>query len=291
MAEKICEAWEAHFQFPLTHVILQKDRIKELLDSVRKDNYTSTTETSNDPQHVLETYTTMACLICHAICCQTHGDYNNRPVASLDDSDEDVSNKDEYYNNHEPLIMLYDDIVRKHDRRVSLEIPTTAKSPTPCSRECYLKREHEAEVVKLPDKDRGLLESLLVSKLRHANHSCDIAFVIDQPCWQVYNIMLQVAPRNPEPEPSGPVKRLDWYDNKRKTLKWDWLDLTTAHLHQLRRQANPVSLSNPLTPAFPFSIIFKLQTLTATVCPSWTLPAKLPLLPGKPSLRELLWLF
>jgi len=48
----------------------------------------------------------------------------------------------------------------------------------------------------------------------------------------------EVLPRD---SPLRRSKAIDWYDNKRKVLRGDWQELTTAHLHQERIQANPVS--------------------------------------------------
>jgi hypothetical protein len=77
------------------------------------------------------------------------------------------------------------------------------------------------------------------------DQSCYISFLLDIPCWKIHTKSQEMKVATPEaPQelaPLGRSKGIDWYDNKRKTLKNDWQESTKAHLHQERTQANPVS--------------------------------------------------
>jgi histone-lysine N-methyltransferase EZH2 len=121
----------------------------------------------------------------------------------------------------------------------------TKKSP--CGEDCWMKARDSDPPYLLPTETKDAIEKMLISITNKNSRSCTIAFTLDLPCWQVYRSIEiheeAFGEQSEEIEESSKArpKRPDWYDNKRKVLKGDWMDMTAAHLHQERCQANPVS--------------------------------------------------
>ena len=233
------EAFEEVFRFALKDVLLPKSRVEELKASVKSQDAVADR---------LGTFTSLTCLICGAICCQTHGDYNRYPVYQSENSDNEEE-PDEFVYELKPVVLKYDDLIRKRDARTSamtddMEYERASTNHHPCSPECHLCLDYSTREYEWPEDDE--FKKMLLSFTNRNLLACDIACLIERPCWQVFS-EIKSFDRDGGGEvtrplsSSGRLKRPDWYDNKRKVLKGDWMDMTSAHLHQERCQANPVS--------------------------------------------------
>ena len=253
----------------ITAVTLPDQRLREMLESANKPVLDSTSKRnsshsespksqSSGAQHGTErlgTFTNLTCLICGAICCQTHGDYHRVEIHNSDESEmsdfEEVP-MEEYEYIHQPVGMHYDEILRKQDGRLSkgslqasLSVPNSAVAP--CSDTCYLGFDYGGKTVELSRELMVALKSFITS-MRPNVQPCIISFLLDVPCWEVHVKIQEIQIDEPNIlETAFPSRSrgIDWYDSKRKALKSDWQELTSAHLHQERTQANPVSEDSP----------------------------------------------
>jgi ssRNA-specific RNase YbeY (16S rRNA maturation enzyme) len=254
IADMFCQAFNEVFKLALGDVILPGHRLKDMVDSAIKTKRASIEKPTDVKQaDRLGTYATLTCLICGAVDCQTHGDYGQCRVLQPDDSNEDSEEKEpEYQFEHTRFVMNYEDMIRRHKARKAAKPPqfdyegmTTKK--TPCGEDCWMKARDSEPPYSLPTETVEAMKAMLISITNKITRSCTIAFTLDLPCWQVYrSIELYeetLGEQSGEEEESSKArpKRPDWYDNKRKVLKGDWMDMTSAHLHQERCQANPVS--------------------------------------------------
>lgn len=266
-AKTFSEAFFQVFGVPLKDVVLPEDRLKQMLESAEKSapNSSLRRSLSESPrsqkdivEHTTErlgTFTNLTCLICAAVSCQTHGDYMNLPVVNSDGPDMDGGGEsaqaEERYT-HQPLSMHYAEILRKQDMRLSKNCPepdvlSTNPVGSPCSDECYRTYDYQGKVGEWTRDNIAAVKSFLISMRPKGLQPCYISFLLDLPCWQVHCKMEEFKKAGPRVLPEQPIdslrrsKAIDWYDNKRKTLKSDWQELTTAHLHQERIQANAVS--------------------------------------------------
>jgi hypothetical protein len=253
-AEMLCHAFEKIFEISLERVILPDERLKEMLESPspRAQESRGSQANENGPSSErLGTFANLICMICGAIRCQTHGHYlkEQEEIIYSDESDEENSSNEPLVKNiylHQPLGMRYNDLLRKQDARnyQQLDQPefldTTKK---PCSSDCYLRDGHHDTEFEWSADDKATVRSMLVSIPSYTQRPCCISFFLNLPCWQVDCEIKRAGPRDiPEQPVVGRTKKPDWYDNKRKVLKSDWMDQTSAHLHQERYQANPVRL-------------------------------------------------
>lgn len=265
IAATFSEAFKNVFDVPLRDVLLPDERVKEILEKAEKPapdsslgrgQSESPRSQINGAEHTTErlgTFTNLTCLICGAVCCQTHGDYNSLKVHNSDDPEmNDLGEKpgDEYQYTHQPLGMHYNEILRKQDFRLSKNPPVVDNLGSnsvelPCSAECYRTFDYHGKTAELAREAIVALKSFVISMRPKIDQPCHISFLLDVPCWQIHTKIQQMknsVPRIPPEQPLlGRSKGIDWYDSKRKTLKNDWQELTTAHLHQERTQANPVS--------------------------------------------------
>lgn len=250
VAKRFVRAFEQVFRFPLKDVILPNEIVKEMVE-VGKRKVEAQPGPNESPVERLGTYTALTCLICQVLSCQTHGDYALQPLGDDFGSDAgDLQNqerpREDYKYIQQPLIMGYEDILRKHDVRQASQAPTEAEPPDvkhrPCGDDCYLKVNAQGLSYEWPKSDIETLNNMLISMTSEKHRSCDIAYFMDRPCWQVQANILKAEPRIPDIGGPWPkVRRPDWYDNVRKVLKHDLDEMTTAHLHQEGGQANPVS--------------------------------------------------
>ena len=236
----------------LRDTLLPEDRLKEMAEQLKKPSEEKLTKTPPKAQTSqgnagkgdlaaepitdrLGTYTTLTCLICGAISCQTHGD-----------SVRDESAPGYHQFIHQPLVTSYQDILRKQDAQFALKKPAPpdfgVENETPCGPECYLISDRVKADYSISVGDLTKIESMLISLRDKKRRPCTISFFVKADCWVVNRVIQQNEPRTVEVPEQGRTKHLDWYNNQKKTLKWDWQDLTTAHLHQERCQANPVSI-------------------------------------------------
>jgi histone-lysine N-methyltransferase EZH2 len=263
IAETLSSAFQEVFEINITAVILPDQRLKDRLEKLDKlgDSTLGRSHSETPGSHLdgaeytterLGTYTNLTCLICGAISCQTHGDYHRVEIENPNDSEmgdiqAEPSHELEYI--HVPLGMHYDEILRKQDARLSEYPWTTDKikhsAEPPCSEECYRTFDYQGRTVTLGQEHVIALKSFINSMRPENLQTCQISFLLDVPCWKVHakiqeiNLPTKISERTVP----GRSKGIDWYDNKRKTLKSDWQELTEAHLHQERTQANPVSLN------------------------------------------------
>lgn len=292
-AKMVCEAFQNVFAIPLHDVILPTERVKEMTEAVGKPVSKTPEKPSNAPADRLETYTTLTCMLCGAIDCPTHGDYQQEEIKRSEDEDSEdgrEANKRDvecvYY--RQPLILEYGAMIRRYEIRRSkkeaeAEEEKRIKHKPPCSDECYRLVDYFDREYEWHQNEIDALPQMLLSLTNKDRRSCTIAFAMDRPCWQVHSEIAAYEADHPYtpmeiPESTARAKAPNWYDNKRKVLKGDWQDLTTAHLHQERAQANPVSK----VVRFPSSI------LTVVVWTRRPLYNHLPMLPSKSPLRELL---
>ena len=233
----------------LRDTLLPEDRLKEMAEQIKRPSEEKLTRTPPKGQASqgkadrdeltseinsdrLGTYTTLTCLICGAMSCQTHGDSVR---------DESAPGYHQYI--HQPLVTTYQDILRKQDARVAAKssiLDFGVENETPCGPNCHLVDSRGRLERNVSPEQAAKIESMVISLREKRRRSCTISFFVGLPCWQVNQEIQQLEPRTVElPEP-GRTKQPDWYNNQKKSLKWDWQDLTKAHLHQERCQANPV---------------------------------------------------
>lgn len=258
-AAMFCEAFESVFGIPLHDVILPSDRVKEMTEAAGKSVSKTPEKPANAPADRLETYTTLTCMICGAVDCPTHGDYQQEEINRSGDEDSEDSESEKrdvecvYY--RQPLILEYGAMVRRYEIRranqsAEFEYEGRTKHKTPCSDECYTLIDYSDREYEWHQNEIDALPQMLLSLTNKERRSCTIAFAMERPCWQVHSEIAAYEadhPYHPKdiPESAARAKPPIWYDNKRKILKGDWQDSTTAHLHQERAQANPVSRSLP----------------------------------------------
>lgn len=251
-ASRFSEAFSSSFKVNLNSIVLPKDKLRELMEAARKISEGTPDKEEPSPGDHLSTQTNFACLICHAMCCPTHGEYNYRKVATLDDPADDPDDsprKAEYESVWERLNGHYEDMLRRDTiRRIDKEDQMDYESSQPrrhvkpCSEDCYLLGAHLGESYEWPESDILAFKSMVTNLHEDAERSCSIAFHFRKPCWQVHRQMEITKPRQEETPLRGRSKRPEWYDNRKKTLKGDWQDMTKAHLHQERQNINPVSM-------------------------------------------------
>lgn len=255
-AEMFCEAFQNVFGLPLHDVILPTERVKEMTEAAGKSLSKTPEKATNTPGDRLETYTTLTCMLCGAVDCPTHGDYQQEEIKRSEDEDSEDSEGTEkrdvecvYY--RQPLVLEYGAMIRKYEIRRSnktaeFEYEGRVKHKTPCSDDCYTLIDYSDREYEWHQNEIDALPQMLLSLTDKDRRSCTIAFAMDRPCWQVHSEIAAYEADHPYipkdiPESTARAKAPNWYDNKRKVLKGDWQDLTTAHLHQERAQANPVS--------------------------------------------------
>jgi hypothetical protein len=250
LASRFSEAFENVFGLSLKDVILLDDRLKDMVEFAKKRLHDNMEQPPEAPVDRYGTYSNLTCLICGAVCCQTHGDYNNlRAVQSEDSETSDAEGKaDEYVYTHQPIALNYDGVVRKHEEILSKKPETFSDHITPCSDQCYMTlfQDHSDKGNDWNQWEVDSLRKMLVSLPNPGHRTCSIAFILHRPCRQVYAAIQEEiqnsSPKSPPKPPEGRTKRPDWYDNRRKALLTDWAEKTKAHLHQERCQANPVSI-------------------------------------------------
>ncbi|TAQ91171.1 hypothetical protein B7494_g541 [Chlorociboria aeruginascens] len=245
--ERVFVAFQDVFKVSLRDVMLPRERIKEMAEKANSTNRGTPIKPAAALQEDsrLGTYTTLTCLICGLACCQTHGEYNEHDISNNQaHSDEEINEQENTEYMHEMVTMNYDDLLRKHDSRQNRSDSgnemDVRRFSRPCSKGCHLLEGGLHEEYEWTQEDLVSLRSMLITLKRNRRLPCDLAFVLSRPCWQVHLEMDKVEPRAAEIPLIGRNKRPEWYDNKRKVLKNDWQEMTSAALHQERSQSNPV---------------------------------------------------
>ncbi len=268
-ATRFCDAFDEVFNVALQNVILPAGLLKEMVENARKKPNTS-------PPNRIATYTDLTCVICAAIDCPTHGDYAHECVNPTDSSDDEKEserkreNPEMKYEPH-PLTLNYEDSLRRHKNRLAqapdFEPSLRIERPQPCSENCYMTLDYSELHYELSVKTLAHLPQLLLTYKDLIHRACIIAFSLDVPCWAVYSeIQRRAGSEAPEEEdeeevPLGRLKKPEWYDNKRKALRGDLQEMTTAHLHQERAQAVAVSFPLPFIPQVSCLIVWPCRTL------------------------------
>jgi histone-lysine N-methyltransferase EZH2 len=249
VAKRISDAFDKILGVSLKDVILPEKCLKQIIENAEKtcpdgslgrSQSESPKSQFNRTEYTVErlgTFINLTCLICGVVSCQTHGDYTK-----VDD---------EYQPTY--VAMRYDELLRSQDARLSWNSPATVRTQpssvesSPCSDLCYRKDCYRMPV-ELAREHEIALKSFMISMRPNVEQPCSISFLLDVPCWQIHskiqewNAAPKVAPKDPTLTRSRGPRGIDWYDNKQKTLKPDWRELTTAHQHEERVQANPVSV-------------------------------------------------
>ena len=255
---RFSEAFEHVFDYPVKDVIFPEERLREMVELTKKlEKSASTTNTpakerngdSNPAEQNpvrIGTFTDLTCLICGALSCYTHGDFSEIKVTNSDDSDFSGSEEaPEYQYMHNRLVMLYNDTLRKQDIRVAKatgDVELQGLTERSCSSDCYRRSDQsEYSLYQLTEDDRAKIRDMTISFRDKKQPPCTIAFLLDLPCWQVASEITLTHRRSVQLASPGRMKRPDWYDNKKKSLRDYWQDMTNAHLHQERCQPNAVS--------------------------------------------------
>jgi hypothetical protein len=249
MAEKFSRAFENVFEFSLAKVLLPADRLKEMMEAAKKSPRKSldSNPTKSLTAH-LETYATLTCLICGAIECQTHGYYECPPSPTGNDSDDGADPPPDYQYEKKQVSMHPDEMIRRYEKRLaprpkSIDAGDIGMRGESCGKQCYQLVDARNDY-EFSQKQKDELRNYLFAWEEPESRSCDLSIAMGVPCWQLYEeiekIELDRYSRSPEQSLSVKAKRPDWYDNKRKTLKQGFEDMTKAHRHEMRFQINPV---------------------------------------------------
>lgn len=257
------QAFDNVFKYSLRDVIVEdKDLIEGMEASERPNDDISaspkdvrmngTDEESVEPgSDRLNTYADMGCTICGAIWCQTHGDYTQQHLKNDGGNDSDTTDsedKGDYSYDFRPVIMRYDDLLRKQDVRLAQkppELDLEDSTDMPCSDNCYLIIDSSKMEYDLSPEDHAKIRGMAISLREKRKRPCDISFLLDLPCWQIQAELNTMEPRTVEINSPGRPRRPEWYDNKRKVLRDNWADSSRAHLHQDLAQANPCAHDGP----------------------------------------------
>ncbi|PBP20068.1 enhancer of zeste 2 isoform a [Diplocarpon rosae] len=216
-ARLFVEAFENVIDVALLDVILPTGIIKEMIDVANKKPL--------PPSSRIETYTHYTCLICAAIDCPTHGDYS--PDSSYP----------------HPLSLSYEDLLRRFKSQIPKDVSGCGRLPKPCNNNCYLAIKHSVIDCEISDHNIAIIQEMLLVYKNPEMRACLIAATLNIPCLAVFAQIERI-----EREGLGDdceerssfterPKKLEWYDNRRKVLKTDWMNMTRAHLHQERTQA------------------------------------------------------
>ncbi|PQE31797.1 SET domain-containing protein [Rutstroemia sp. NJR-2017a WRK4] len=257
-ARSFADAFSSCFDIELEEVVLPKTRVKELMEMINHVPQSSPKNIGNPTADRLGTTTGFECLVCHALCCPTHGEYafreiyKNESTDDSDDSDSDASSKPEYEYSWERLSMHYEDTLRKHlvrerDKEHDWSPENINKiTSEPCGFHCHILKP-DYPPFKWTEEEKSTLQNILLTLKPKSNLPCRLSIFLDKPCIEIATQILHSGPRITKPYPVGKARPADWYDWRSKTLKHDWEENTIAHLHQERSQANPCHHEGPCT--------------------------------------------
>jgi hypothetical protein len=266
ISEMFYAAFEEVFDIGLEKVVLPKDQLKEMMEiAAKKTLRSSPTKLNNDVQNRLGTYVELTCLICGVVDCPTHGEFEDQELGDQDSEEEqsprfsssqrlaETHHEQFYQRQHSDLALPYEDTLARYiSQKQTRPKEPPLKDIGPCSDMCYITNEYAGRDFELDPSVLAAIPEMLITFTDPKYRSCHIAFSFAVPCWQVHAEVVKYLEANPDPVTGEPtdtdasrIKRPEWYDNKKKSLKGDWKDLTTAHLHQTRHNSNSVSLYLP----------------------------------------------
>ncbi|KAH7327297.1 hypothetical protein BKA65DRAFT_65457 [Rhexocercosporidium sp. MPI-PUGE-AT-0058] len=238
-ARGFCEAFDKVFGVASQDVILPAGLLKEMIELSRNE---AAKKKPGPPANRIGTYADLTCLICAVVDCPTHGDFAHERIDSSDVEDEGNERSPEMKYEPKALNLNYEDTVRRHRSRIKKNIEPLPEGRTKsCSDECYMAIDFSELDYEFDEEHLAVLPQMITT-YRHPNYrSCYIAFALDVPCWTVYAEIQRYESERHEEEveevPNARAKKPEWYDNKKKTIKGDLNESTTAHLHQERGQA------------------------------------------------------
>lgn len=234
-AMRFCKSFDecGAFKATLRDIILPRLLLNEMMEAARKRPASAVSR--------IETYTSLTCVVCAAIDCPTHGDYTHERVNDTDEED-DVNDPEMKFEHH-PLVLGYEDSLRKHRNRVAKvqdEPDIGSETPKPCTSDCYLMNDFSEREYEMSEKNLSHITQMLLVYKNPRYRACLIAFALGIPCWVAYAEIGRIEEEGlPEEEKEvvmGRPKKPSWYDNKRKLIQGDLDDVTEAHLHQNRSQ-------------------------------------------------------
>lgn len=269
MAKRFSRAFENVFDYSLAKVLLPADRLKEMMEAAKKSPRKSldSNPTKSLSAH-LETYAALTCLICGAIECQTHGHYECPPSPTGNDSDDGAEHPPDYQYEKKQISMHPDDIIRRYEQRFAsrpknVDVGDMDMGGESCGKQCYQSVDARSHY-EFSQKQRDDLRNFLFAWDEPESRSCDLSIAMGLPCWQIYEEIEKIEPdresKSPEQSLSAKVKRPDWYDNKRKTLKQGFEEMTEAHKHEMRTQIYPVCFKN-----FPAGVCNEINSLSVHI--------------------------
>jgi len=178
-----------------------------------------------------------ACPLCGVHGCGAHGDYESS------DDEEPVINK-----KYCDLNMPFDSMLQRHNEKLARnKVRTTGgyfKDCEACSVHCFLRNGDDAEYYdEWTPEDLTYLECLTSGMENERRTSCVLAPLVGRSCYAVFYRMrlnstaAENLPKESSERPFLPGK-LDWYDNKTRTIRTDqnWREKTKTHVHEKRRQ-------------------------------------------------------
>jgi hypothetical protein len=264
-------AFEEVFEMRLEKVVVPKDQLKEMMEAATMKAIRPSPRKTIDAPNRLGTYVELTCMICAVVDCATHGEFEDEEFAEQDSEGEESprfqssqriktteKNHEEFYQRqHSDLALPYPDTLTRY---LSYKRTRPEEEPLqdsgPCSEECYISNQSSDRAYQLDQGTMTQIRDMLTTLTDPRYQSCHIAFGLSLPCWQVHAEVSKCLKSRSHDDSSHPtpidhgMKRPEWYDNKKKTLKNDWKDSTSAHLHQTRFTSNPVSYSS-CHPPFP----------------------------------------
>lgn len=207
--EEVCQvcgsfdiAFKSVFDIPLHEVLLPTKRMKELLDlelyRTSRQSLDHLQPATRGPMFAVETYTTLNCLICGALDCQTHGEFSE--VINYNNENDKDEKEINFLTKPERITLQVDDLLRNHSERQANMDETesgndTQRTRDPCSPNCHLVVGVGGEATRpLEDSDIRDISLMLVSLSYKTGRCCDIAFSLSIPCFQIFREMYGISP-------------------------------------------------------------------------------------------------
>ncbi|KAH7413057.1 hypothetical protein BKA64DRAFT_343964 [Cadophora sp. MPI-SDFR-AT-0126] len=238
-ASMFCDAFDKVFDIATQDVVLPASLLKEMIEAARNE---VEKKKPSPASNRIGTYADLTCLICAAIDCPTHGDFIHERIDSSDVDDDGHEGPPEMKYDPKPLNLNYEDTLRRYENRAKDNIESLPQNrKKSCSNECYMATDFSDLDYEFDEEHLAVLPQMIAT-YRHPNYrSCYIAYALNIPCWTVWAEIQRYESEHPKKEveepPPGRARKPEWYDNKKKALRGDLNDYTTAHLHQERKQA------------------------------------------------------
>ena len=249
-ARDFSDSFRSVFEIDLLDIILSVSCCKELEKNLNKHDEIV-------PQHTFNTFASWMCLICGVPYCQVHGDYQYNYMYSAEkEAMKDDSHDTEFVYDYQPLGLSIPDLLKngksKERGRLSHQdesLPANDNQCQPCTDHCRVKMPGQKVYKDWTAEQISLLKEFAVFFLDEETRSCNIAAGIDMPCWQVALELKKIKKYSnhltDDHTSQSPRKVHDkalWYNNEKKTLASNWINMTKAHQHEERVQLDTVRL-------------------------------------------------